>query len=103
MKFNYMDKDGNILTSVIVNNFTKKVKIVNYTNDIMDRAFGVKEKVTYEDVMDFFKDRTFPRNRADLQDILDYLGLKKYDPYLMCKKLAGKTAQDENWIDFLED
>lgn len=92
MKFNYMDKDGNVLTSVTVNNFTKKVKIVDYTNDIMDRAFGVKEKVTYADVMDFFEDRTFPRNRADLQNILDCLGLKKYDPYSMCKKIKWKNG-----------
>lgn len=102
MKFNYMDKDGKILTSVSVNNLTKHVKIVNYTDDVMDRAFGVKENVTCQDVMDFFEKRTFPRNRADLPDILDSLGLKRYDPYLMCRKLQGRREQDQKWIDFLE-
>jgi len=103
MKFNYMSSDGKILTSVSINNHTKKVRITNYTDEIMDRAFGVKENVTYQDVMDFFEGRTFPRNRADLQDILDCFGLKKYDPYLMCEKLQGKTEQDHEWIDFLKD
>lgn len=103
MKFNYMSHDGKILTSVTVNNITKKVKIQNYTDDITDRAFGIKTKVDYDDVICFFERRTFPRNRVDIQDILTVMGLKKYNPYLMCKKLYGKTEQDQNWIDFLED
>lgn len=102
MRFNYMSGDGQILTSVTINRLTKKVKVVNYTEEIVDRAFGVKENVTYQDVVDFFEKRTFPRNRSDLQDILDAMGLKKYDPYLMCRKLQGRRAQDQKWIDFLE-
>lgn len=103
MKFNYMNKNNEILTSVYVNPFTKKVKFKNYTDFPLDCVFGVKKKATYEDVMSFFEDRTFPRNRKDLDDILEWMGLSEYNPYLMCKKLNGRTAQDENWIDFLED
>lgn len=50
-----------------------------------------------------FEKKTFPRNRTDLPDILDAMGLKKYDPYLMCRKLQGKREQDQKRIDFLED
>ena len=103
MKFNYMSPDGKILTNVHVNNLTKRVTIKNHTDNIYDCAFGVKTRVTYDDVMEFLEDRTFPRNRADIADILNVLNLKKYDAYLMCKKLGGRTEQDNNWIDFLED
>lgn len=103
MKFNYMNKDNKVLTSVYVNPITKRVKFKNYTDFPLDCVFGVKKKATYEDVMKFFEDRTFPRNRKDLDDILEWMDLSEYNPYLMCKKLNGRTAQDENWIDFLED
>ena len=103
MKFNYMNKNNEILTSVYVSPFTKKVKFKNYTDFPLDCVFGVKKKATYEDVMNFFEDRCVPRNRKNINDILELLGLKEYDPYLICKFNHGRTAQDENWIDFLED
>ena len=103
MKFNFMDGNDQIITAVSVNPLTKKVKIKNYTDDIMDRAFGVNENPTYQDVLDFFESRTFPRNRVSIDDILKSMGLKEYDPYKMCKKLQGRTEQDDFYIDFLED
>ena len=103
MKFNYMGPNNEILTSVSVNKLTKKVTFKNYTNDPMDCVFGIQKTATYDDVMYFFERRTFPKNRVGIEDILEYMGLKKYDPYRMCKFLKGKTEQDENWIDFLED
>lgn len=103
MKFNYMNQDGNILTSVSVNNLTKKVKFQNYTDDITDRAFGVKTEVNYEDVIHFFEQRCVPENRTDIRDILKLLNLEKYDPYLLCKYSKGTSAQDNNWIDFIKD
>ena len=98
-----MNEENQIMTSVYINPITKKVKIKNFTDDIMDRAFGVNEKPTYEDVLKFFESRTFPRNRVSINDILESMGLKEYDPYLMCKKLQGRTEQDNFYIDFLED
>ena len=103
MKFNYMNENDEIITSVYVNPITKKVKIKNYTDDIVDLAFGVNEKPNYQDVLDFFESRCVPRDRKSINDILELLGLKEYDPYLICKFNHGRTAQDENWIDFLED
>lgn len=103
MKFNYMNENDEIITSVYVNPITKKVKIKNYTDDIVDRAFGVNEKPNYQDVLDFFESRTFPRNRVDIDDIIKEFSLIEYNPYLMCKKLQGRTEQDDCYIDFLED
>ena len=103
MKFNFMDGNNQIITSVYINPITKKVKIKNFTDDIIYRAFGVNENPTYQDVLDFLESRTFPRNRTNIEDILKDMGLKCYDPYLMCKKLQGRKAQDHRWIDFMED
>lgn len=100
MRFDFMGGDGRILTKVSVNPLTKKVRFTNFTDDPIDRAFGVKESATYQDVLDFFERRTFARNRSDIDGILNAMGLKEYDPYKMCRKLEGRRAQDEKWIRF---
>ena len=99
---------GIILYFVFRETKQKEVKSdINYlvigNESIWENKNNSWKKVTYDDVMEFLEDRTFPRNRADIADILNVLNLKKYDAYLMCKKLGGRTEQDNNWIDFLED
>ena len=101
MKFNYRGKNSELFTSVYINPITQKVTFKNYTVDYLDCAFGKKETVTYEDVIRFFKDRTYQENRADLPDILEEMGLTKYDPIKMCKYSNGRTAEDGKWIEFL--
>ena len=101
MRFNYRGKNDELLTSVQINPLTKKVKFKNHTDEYVKCAFGKKEKVTYDDVIDFFKRRTYQENRADLHDILKAMGLEKYDPVAMCKYSKGRTAEDGKWIEFL--
>lgn len=103
MRFHYMDGKGKIITSVYVDNKTKEVTFENYTDRVLRRAFGERKAVTYDDVLRFFERRTFPRDRVNIADILKRMHLKTYDPYAMCKKLKGRTQQDDFWIDFLED
>ena len=101
MRFNYRGKNDELLTSVYVNPLTKKVTFKNYTDEFVKCAFGKKETVTYEDVINFFKRRTYQENRADISDILKVMGLTEYDPIKMCKYTNGRTAEDEKWIEFL--
>ena len=101
MKFNFRGKNNELLTSVQINPITKKVTFRNYTDEFLDCAFGKKETVTYDDVIRFFKDRTYQENRTDLPDILKVIGLEKYDPIKMCKYSNGRTAEDGKWIEFL--
>ena len=105
MKFNYRNWKNEILTSVCVDNRTGKITFTNYTDDVVERVFGYRteEDVIMDDLMRFFERRTYPRNRTDIKSILHAMGLEEYDPYLMCKKLQGRTEQDGNWIEFLED
>ena len=101
MHFKYIGPDEEVFTEVFVNRLTKKVKVINYTDDFLDRAFGVKEDVTYQDVMEFFESRTFPRRRGDINEILKVIGLKEYNAYKMCKILGGKKAEDGCRVEFL--
>ena len=48
----------------------EKVKIKNYANDIMYKAFGKN----------------------------DHLNLPFYDPFLIIKKTEGRMAEDDFWI-----
>ena len=102
MKFNYRGSNNELLTEVTVNPFTKKVTFVNHTDLVYDKAFAWKENVTYDDVLAFFEERTIPRNRDNINEILKELGMKEYDPYLLCKHFGGKMAHDDNWIEFLD-
>ena len=88
MHFNFRGPHNELLTEVWVNPITKKVRFKNHTNDPFDCVFGMQKTATYQDLIDFFESRTFPRNRANIDDILEEFGLKKYDPYLLCKKLG---------------
>jgi len=100
MKFTFREEDGRPITKVFVNPFTKKVSIKNYMEDPMDRAFGVKEKVTYDDVLDFLEDRTVPRNRERIDLILSELHLKEYDPVALCKYFGGRVGEDHRYVEF---
>lgn len=101
MRFNYRGRNGELFTEVYVNPLTKKVKVINHTDDFIDKAFGNNDDVTYADVLDFFESRTFPRNRENIDEILGQMGLSCYDPYRMCLVTKGKMAEDGCWIEFL--
>ena len=48
-------------TAIDVNFLEHKIKIQNYTKDVLHRAFGVKENPTWEDFHIFLQDRCFPK------------------------------------------
>lgn len=102
MKFDYLDENNNILTTVSVNPITKKIKFKNYVDDPILCVFGVKDEdeVTYDDLMYFFESRSFDRSRKYLPDILKVMNLKKYDPIAICKFTKGRCTDDPNWIRF---
>lgn len=101
MRFNYRNEDGELLTEVSVNPLTKKVRIINHTDDFLDRAFGVNETPDYNDVLRFLESRTVPHNRADIRNILHELGMKTYDPIALCKYFGGRMAHDDNYVEFV--
>ena len=75
-----------------------EIKIKNYTDRIMFRAFGTNVEPTYDDYLVFLEDRCFPRTRDRLKLVLDDLGIPFYDPFLIVEKTKGKMAEDDFWI-----
>ena len=87
-------------TAIDVNFLQNKIKIQNYTKDILHRAFGVKESPTWEDFHIFLQDRWFPKTRGNVRTVLAGLGLQDYDPLQIVEKTKGRTAEDDLWLKF---
>lgn len=87
-------------TAIDVNFLESKIKIRNYTKDILHRAFGVKEDPTWEDFQIFLQDRCFPKTRGNVKSVLEKMGLQDYDPLQIIEKTNGRTAEDDLWLKF---
>lgn len=93
----YMYRDKKI-TLIDVDEINQKVRIVNYTKNIIKRAFGANENPSYEDYKSFLKSRCFPETRDKVKIQLESLGLPYYDPWMIVKKTQGRMAEDHFWI-----
>ena len=87
-----------VCTEIYVDFEHKEIQIVNRTNDIMKRAFGVNENPTWEDFEAFLEERCFPRSRAMQKVILRKLGVDYYDPLQIIELNKGRTAEDNQYI-----
>lgn len=87
-----------ICTLIDVNEQERKIKIRNYTDKIMFRAFGVVEKPDYNQYQEFLASRCFPESRDKMKLILKDLGLPFYDPIMIIEKTEGRMAEDAFWL-----
>ena len=62
----YMYKDD-ICTLIDVDDAKQLVRIKNYTDKLMFRAFGVNENPDYNDYKEFLESRCFPRTRDKMK------------------------------------
>lgn len=93
----YMFKDKRC-TLIDVDDKERKIKIKNYTNHFMFKAFGNNDNPTYEDYEKFLESRCFPRTRDKMKIALELLGLPFYDPFLIIEKTEGRMGEDKFWI-----
>jgi len=87
-----------INTVIDVDMIRSKVKFKNYTSNILLRAFGNKEEVSYIDFEKFLESRCFPSTRDKMKIELDSLNLKAYDPLSIIRKTKGRMVDDECYI-----
>ncbi len=87
-----------VCTIIDVNEMQKKVEIVNYTDNIMFRAFGREEKPDFQMYEDFLRSRCFPETRDKMKLVLKDLNLPFYDPFMIIEKTEGRMAEDNFWI-----
>ena len=69
MILEYMNDDM-LSTRIEVDFINNTVKIENFTDDEIDRAFGINEHPAMKDFEEFLEDRCFPRTRDHLKLIL---------------------------------
>lgn len=89
-----------VCTEIYVDFEHKKIMIVNRTNDIMKRAFGSNENPSWEDFEAFLEERCFPSSRALKKTILAKIGIDHYDPMQIVELNQGRTAEDNQYINF---
>lgn len=97
MRMDFMCKDE-CCTQILVDFKQERIEIVNTTDDIIHRAFGIKVKPTWEDFMEFLESRCFPRTRDHLRLVLKDLELDFYDPLAIVEKTKGRMAEDFQWL-----
>lgn len=98
----YIFADREIPATVIdVCNFTQKVEIVNLTDELLSRAFGVKEEPGWEDYEAFLESRCMPRTRYGVREELKTLGIDFYDPFLIVQKTRGRVYEDHQYLSLM--
>ena len=93
----YMYKDD-ICTLIDVDDARQLVRIKNYTDKLMFRAFGVNENPDYNDYKEFLESRSFPRTRDKMKLVLEDIGLPFYDTFMIIQKTQGRMAEDDFWL-----
>lgn len=83
---------------ILVNTEDEKIEVINETDNLLHRAFGIKAKPTWADFEDFLKSRCFPETREDIDVILEDLELEDYEPLAIVERTGGRMAEDLQWI-----
>lgn len=99
MRLDFMFRQK-VCTEIYVDFADRQIKIVNRTDDIMKRAFGVNETPDWEDFQQFLEERCFPKSRAFQKTILKKIGVDCYDTLQILEKTDGRTAEDNQYIKF---
>lgn len=98
LKFELLSKDE-VCTRVEYNPSTKEIKCEQLSPVFYKTVFG-KRPHTVDNLLDFFKERVWEETRYDLDEILESLGLREYDPLSICRITHGKCWEDDMWIRF---
>lgn len=94
----YVMEKETCVAKIIVDGAT--VEVVNYTDDLILRPFGLNVAPTYKDFIEFLKDRCVPEQRAGLSEALKEWGLPCYNPYDIVRKTHGVMFEDYIWLKF---
>lgn len=95
--FIFMDREKPA-TVIDVCGVTQSVQIINLTDNMLSRAFGVRENPDWSDYEDFLESRCMPRTRHGIRDELRELGVDTYDPFQIIEKTAGRVYGDGQWL-----
>lgn len=97
MRLDFMYRQR-VCTEIYVDFKNEKIEIINRTDDIMKRAFGVNIKPSWADFNEFLTSRCMPSSRCGKELILGKMGLDSYDALAIIEKTNGRTAEDNQYI-----
>lgn len=97
LRMEYMCKDD-CCSVILVNVKEEKIAVINETDNLLHRAFGMKAEPTWADFEEFLESRCFPEDREDVDEILNDLELDEYEPLAIVQRTGGRMAQDLQWI-----
>lgn len=92
--------ENELICEIDVNFVTDEVKFKNYIDIVPLLPFGVREKATVQDFMDFVADRVFPRTRYNCDELLEKMGLQVYDEIEVLRFNHGLCTDDNIWVRF---
>lgn len=93
----YMDREKPA-TLLDVYPAINKLKIWNFTNDLISRAFGSRENPSWQEYEQFLEDRCMPRTRYGIKKELERMGLDSYDPFQIVEITKGRVYGDGQWL-----
>ena len=97
LRMDFMCKEE-CCTMILVDFKHEKIEVVNNTDNLIHRAFGIKAKPDWEDFQEFLESRCFPWSRDKLGVVLEDLELDFYDPLMIVEKTKGRMAEDFQWL-----
>ena len=83
---------------ILVNREEEQIAVINETDDLLHRAFGIKVRPDWKDFEALLESRCFPREREDIDLILEELELDEYEPFAIVERTGGRMAEDKQWI-----
>lgn len=90
--------EDQVCTVIDVDELEQKVKIRNYTDHLLYRAFGKIENPTFKEYEEFLESRCFPKTRDNLKLVLCELDIPFYDPLLITEKTQGRMSEDKFYL-----
>ena len=99
LRIDYMNNEK-CLSVILVDFFDEKISVINHTDNPILRPFGIKSKPTWEDFMYFLEERSIPKERFGIKQVLKDLGLEQYDAIRILEKTGGRTGEDDMWMKF---
>ena len=101
IEFEYFN--GDILCSRVRANFTtQQVEAVDMPNiSILNTVFGENNPTIFA-LLDFFESRCWDETIGNNRQLLDVVGLQKYDALDIVKRTNGKMSDDNQWIKWIQ-
>lgn len=99
LKIEYMNSDK-CCAEIFVDFQSEQINVINHTENLILRPFGIIKKPTWEDFMYFLEERCIPKERFMIKQVLKDLGLEQYDMLRILEKTEGRTGEDDMWMKF---